>query len=152
MTMLAVRELSKSYPGFTLDRVTFSVEKGYIMGFIGRNGAGKTTTLKAMLGLVHPDGGVVEVFGQPLMGNELRCRQRIGVVLGECPYPGKRLREIADVTGRFYESWDESLFQQYLRRFDLDPHVDFVKIIIILTGRAHRPDKTGEAAEDFFLF
>lgn len=121
MTMLAVRELSKSYPGFTLDRVTFSVEKGYIMGFIGRNGAGKTTTLKAMLGLVHPDGGVVEVFGQPLMGNELRCRQRIGVVLGECPYPGKSLREIADVTKRFYESWDESLFQQYLRRFDLDP-------------------------------
>ena len=121
MTMLSVRELSKCYPGFTLDKVSFSLERGYIMGFIGRNGAGKTTTLKAMLGLVHPDGGTVEMFGEPLAGNELFCRQRIGVVLGDCAYPNKRLRDIAEVTAKFYVNWDENLFQQYLHRFDLDP-------------------------------
>jgi len=120
MTILSVRELRKSYPGFTLDKVSFTLEKGYIMGFIGRNGAGKTTTLKAMLGLVHPDGGEVELFSQPLAGNELDFRRRMGVVLGECPYPGKRLRDIADVTARFYPGWDEALFQQYLSRFGLD--------------------------------
>lgn len=121
MIMLSVRELSKSYPGFYLDKVSFSLEKGYIMGFIGRNGAGKTTTLKAMLGLVHPDGGRVEMFGRTLEGNELACRQNIGVVLGECAYPGKRLGDIAAVTARFYPAWDEALFQDYLRRFGLDP-------------------------------
>lgn len=57
MELLSVRDLCKTYPGFTLDHVSFSLESGYIMGFIGRNGAGKTTTLKSMLGLVHPDGG-----------------------------------------------------------------------------------------------
>ena len=45
MELLSVRDLCKTYPGFTLDRVSFSLESGYIMGFIGRNGAGKTTTL-----------------------------------------------------------------------------------------------------------
>ena len=50
MTMLSVRELSKSYPGFYLDKVSFSLEKGYIMGFIGRNGRGKTTFLNLLRG------------------------------------------------------------------------------------------------------
>ena len=49
MTLLDVRGLEKRYPTFTLDKVSFSLEPGYIMGFIGRNGAGKTTTMKAML-------------------------------------------------------------------------------------------------------
>lgn len=120
MNMLSVRELSKSYSGFVLDKVSFSLEKGYIMGFIGRNGAGKTTTLKAMLGLVHPDGGTVEMFGEPLRENEPDCRQRIGLVLGEVSYPGKRLEDIGRVTARFYDRWDEELFRQYLARFGLD--------------------------------
>lgn len=84
MELLSVRDLCKTYPGFTLDHVSFSLESGYIMGFIGRNGAGKTTTLKSMLGLVHPDGGAVEMFGMNLRENESACRQQIGVVLGAC--------------------------------------------------------------------
>ena len=44
MQLLEVRDLEKRYPTFTLDKVSFSLEPGYIMGFIGRNGAGKTTT------------------------------------------------------------------------------------------------------------
>ena len=70
MELLSVRDLCKKYPGFTLDHVSFSLESGYIMGFIGRNGAGKTTTLKSMLGLVHPDGGAVQMFGMDLRENE----------------------------------------------------------------------------------
>ena len=45
MALLEVEGLTKRYPGFTLDSVSFRLETGYIMGFIGRNGAGKTTTL-----------------------------------------------------------------------------------------------------------
>ena len=45
MKVLSVDRISKEYPGFLLQNVSFAVEEGTIMGFIGRNGAGKTTTL-----------------------------------------------------------------------------------------------------------
>ncbi len=57
MHLLEVRDLEKRYPTFTLDKVSFSLEPGYIMGFIGRNGAGKTTTMKAMLNLISRTSG-----------------------------------------------------------------------------------------------
>lgn len=63
MKTLEIENLTKVYPLFTLDNVSFSVERGRIMGFIGRNGAGKSTTLKCLLGFVHKDGGTVKFFG-----------------------------------------------------------------------------------------
>ena len=63
MNALQVRGLTKHYPAFTLKDVSFDVPQGAVVGFIGRNGAGKSTTLKAILGLVHPDGGDVRFFG-----------------------------------------------------------------------------------------
>ena len=65
-TVLQVQGLCKNYPAFTLSEVSFSLEAGRIMGFIGRNGAGKTTTLKSILGLVHPDAGEIRYLGCPL--------------------------------------------------------------------------------------
>ena len=63
MEILRVDRLCKQYPAFCLQNVSFSMQSGTIMGFIGRNGAGKTTTLKSLLHLVHPDGGKIAVFG-----------------------------------------------------------------------------------------
>ena len=63
MEILKIEGLCKKYPAFSLKNVTFSMEAGAVMGFIGRNGAGKTTTLKSMLRLVHPDAGHVEICG-----------------------------------------------------------------------------------------
>lgn len=55
--MLAVRGLTKRYPAFVLEDVSFTLRPGRIMGLIGKNGAGKSTTLKAILRLVAPDAG-----------------------------------------------------------------------------------------------
>ena len=63
MNVLEVQGLTKRYPAFTLNGVSFDVPQGAVMGFIGRNGAGKSTTLKSILGMVHPDAGAVRVFG-----------------------------------------------------------------------------------------
>lgn len=57
MNVLEVQGLTKRYPAFTLNGVSFDVPQGAVMGFIGRNGAGKSTTLKSILGMVHPDAG-----------------------------------------------------------------------------------------------
>ncbi len=66
MPVLSVKNLCKTYLAFSLKNVSFEIEKGSIMGFIGRNGAGKTTTLKSLLNLVTPDNGAIEFFGLPL--------------------------------------------------------------------------------------
>jgi len=119
--MLRVQGITKHYPTFLLDAVSFHLEPGYIMGFIGRNGAGKTTTLKSLLNLVQPDAGQVTVLGRDYYTNEFWCKQQLGVVLGEFDYYNdKKLRQITDVTRRFYSQWDEAQYRTYLNLFALD--------------------------------
>lgn len=121
MNVLEVRDLHKTYPAFALKGISFDVPQGAIVGFIGRNGAGKSTTLKSVLGLVHPDGGTVRVFGMDYAANEAAIRQRLGVVLGGIDfYPKKKLRIITDVTRRFYGNWNEEKYRHYLELFAID--------------------------------
>ena len=121
MALLEVEGLTKRYPGFTLDSVSFRLETGYIRGFIGRNGAGKTTTLKSMLGLVHADAGSVRIDGTEYREDEYLAKQKLGVAFGGVDYyPRARLSDIARVTRRFYEVWDETQYRALLQRFQLD--------------------------------
>lgn len=119
--MLQVHGLVKNYPSFSLKSVSFHLEPGYIMGFIGRNGAGKTTTLKSILNLVRPDAGQVQILGRDYYTNELWCKQQMGVVLGEFDYYNdKKLRTITAVTRQFYPQWSDADYRTYLERFGLD--------------------------------
>lgn len=122
MNVLSVKHLTKHYPNFTLQNITFSIKPGRIMGLIGKNGAGKSTTLKSMLKLVHPDSGTIEMFGKNFNEHEESCKQDLGVVLGGIDfYNHKKLADIAKVTKRFYKNWDDASFQKYLQTFELDP-------------------------------
>ena len=121
MSVLRVENLSKTYPAFHLSNVSFSLEKGRIMGFIGRNGAGKTTTIKSILGLCHPDSGKVYYFDNDFLNNEEIIKQRIGYASGTNSYYQKKpLKEIVAVTKLFYKSWDDKTWQHYLEVFNLD--------------------------------
>ncbi len=121
MSVLEVSGLTKRYPAFALEGVSFSLRERAITGFIGRNGAGKTTTLSSLLGLTCPDGGEARFFGLPFRGHEGEIKGRLGYVSGGVRfYPAKRLRAITAVTRSFYPRWDEGAYQDYLRRFDLD--------------------------------
>lgn len=122
MEILKVENLTKMYEKFTLNSVSFKLDKGFIMGFIGRNGAGKTTTLKSMLNLVHADGGQVTVLGQDFLTNELSCKQKIGFMFGGIDYyPKVKLKKLTQVVKPFYDQWDDNLFRKYMERFELDP-------------------------------
>ncbi len=147
MYALQVEGLTKHYPGFTLRDVSFSLEPGYIMGFIGRNGAGKTTTIKSILNIIHRDAGHVSVFGQDALEQEKAVKGQVGLVLGGVNYyPKKKLKTIAQVTSRFYENWDREAFCQLLEQFELDENKTVsqlssgmrVKFAIAL-ALAHRP-------------
>jgi ABC-2 type transport system ATP-binding protein len=68
--VLEVNDLTKSFGSFTaVDGVTFSVERGEILGLLGPNGAGKTTTTHMVMGLMAPTRGQVRIFGEPLDRN-----------------------------------------------------------------------------------
>lgn len=119
--ILQIDGLCKTYPSFWLEDVSFSVEAGKIMGFIGRNGAGKTTTLKSLMNLVHPDRGSIEYFGLPMGAHEREIKQRIGFASGGINYyPRKRMRDIVAVTRQFFDNWDDGEYRRYLQRFSLD--------------------------------
>ncbi len=120
MNILEVEGLRKEYPEFTLDNVSFSLEPGYIMGFIGRNGAGKTTTMKAMLNLIGKDGGRVMIDGLDYSKNEIECKKKIGFIMGEFDYyKQSKLKTIACVVKRMYEDWDEEAYKGYMKHFGL---------------------------------
>lgn len=76
---LATRGLSFAYGGGqrALEDVTLEVPRGSMVGIIGPNGGGKSTLIKALLGLVKPQRGAVEVLGQPV---ERRLRRLVGYV------------------------------------------------------------------------
>ena len=125
-TVLSVQNITKHYPGFALENVSFSLAPNRIMGVIGKNGAGKSTTLKAILNMVSPESGTVTMFQKNFYQYEKDCKQRIGVVFGGIDfYPLKKLSTISSVTRKFYTNWDQTQYQKYIKHFALDERKKF---------------------------
>lgn len=121
MNVLQVEHITKEYPGFRLEDVSFAVEKGTVMGFVGRNGAGKTTVLKSLMNMVHTSGGRVTFFGLDMKEHERDIKQRIGYAGGAVDYYRKKpIRTLLDITKRFYDHWDDEVCSRYLKLFSLD--------------------------------
>ncbi len=121
MKILEVNNLYKKYPGFTLDDISFSVESGTVMGFIGRNGAGKTTTLKSVMNMIPITSGSISFFGMDIKENENMIRQRTGYAGGAVGYyKKKKIGKILSITKRFYKNWDETACRKYMQLFSLD--------------------------------
>ena len=79
--MLEVREVSKSFGGFTaVDRVSLGVERGAIAAVIGPNGAGKSTFFNLITGHLRPDNGTVILDGKDITGAPPHriCRMGMG--------------------------------------------------------------------------
>ena len=77
--MLEVSGITKVYGGRrAVDDLTFSVERGEILGFLGPNGAGKTTTMRMLTGFVPPTSGTAKVAGFDVQDEPLEVKKRIG--------------------------------------------------------------------------
>ncbi|MCI2111658.1 MAG: ABC transporter ATP-binding protein [Bacilli bacterium] len=121
MRILTLNSVRKTYPSFVLDGVSFSLEAGHIVGFIGRNGAGKTTTLKCIYNLVSPDSGSIEYLGKEIRDTEAFAKSEIGLLFGGIEYyPNKTLRRMTSITSSFYPKWNRSLYESFVKDFGLD--------------------------------
>ena len=121
MNAIEVSNLTKVYKTFKLDNVSFNVQTGRIVGFIGRNGAGKTTTIKSILNIVKIDNGNVNFFEMDMKQNENIIKNQIGYASGTTNYyPRKRLNDIIDITKMFYQTWDDQVMIEYQKLFQLD--------------------------------
>ncbi|MFA7077804.1 MAG: ABC transporter ATP-binding protein [Syntrophomonas sp.] len=121
--VLEIEGLSKSLGDFRLHEVSFALPRGYVMGFIGPNGAGKTTTIKLVMNLMRRDSGEIRVFGLDNRRYEKEIKQRIGFVYDESHFYGElSILDNRRIAASFYRDWDEKVFQQRLRDFDLPAH------------------------------
>ena len=120
--ILELELVSKTFPksNYTLDKVSFSIPYGAIMGFVGENGAGKTTTIGCILNTVAKDSGTIKLFGKEMSDDDTDIREKIGVVYDGENFPGYlNAEELAKIMQGLYKNWDNELFQKYLRDFNL---------------------------------
>lgn len=118
--ILQVENLTKQYPDFKLDHVSFTIPKGTIMGLIGENGAGKSTTINAILDLIRKDEGVVTFWGKELSSNPRQIKEDIGVVFdGINFYETLTPAKVGKISAAAYKQWDEAVYNGYLKKFQL---------------------------------
>jgi ABC-2 type transport system ATP-binding protein len=99
--MITVNELTKRYARNTaVDHISFSIEKGQIVGFLGPNGAGKTTTMRMLTCFMPPTSGTATVAGFDVLEEPMEVKKRIGY-LPETPplYPEMRTGEYLSFVG-----------------------------------------------------
>ena len=100
--MIEVQDLTKSYGSvIAVDHVSFTVNKGEILGFLGPNGAGKTTTMRILTGYMPATSGTARIAGFDVFDDSLEVRRHIGY-LPEAPpvYPDMTVASYLDFVAR----------------------------------------------------
>ena len=118
--ILEINGLNKRYDDFELKDVTFSLPKGYIMGFVGQNGSGKTTTIRSILNMAKTESGKISVFGLDSVEDSIAIKERIGVVFDSL-YLAEHLtaKQIEQQLRPFYKDWSSEEFSRRLKEFEL---------------------------------
>lgn len=120
MNAIEIRDVSKHYKDFCLDRLNLTLPSGCIMGLIGENGAGKSTTIRLILDMIHKEGGSIRILGKDNHDNLKLTKEEIGVVPDEVGFPGVlTIRQVNTIMKNTYRNWDENAFRQYQQKFSL---------------------------------
>jgi ABC-2 type transport system ATP-binding protein len=84
--MIKVRNLKKTFgPKVAVNDVSFTVEKGEVLGFLGPNGAGKSTTMRMITGFIPPTAGEVSIGGHDIVANPIEAKRLIGYLPEAAP-------------------------------------------------------------------
>lgn len=125
---LKTDKLCKNYPSFSLKDVDIKLPKGYIMGFIGRNGSGKTTTISSILGIIKTDSGKCYINGKEISDLTKDDKEKIGVVLDNCLFPGELTYEQTDkFMSKIYKNWESEKFLNLCQHFNFPKNTKLSK-------------------------
>ncbi|MBE6942651.1 MAG: ABC transporter ATP-binding protein [Ruminococcaceae bacterium] len=126
MNALEIKNLTKSYPGFTLDNLNLTLPSGCIMGLIGENGAGKSTTIKLILNMLHKDSGTIRILGKDNTENIELAKEDIGVVLDEVGFPEcLTVKQVGKVMKHTFRNWNEAEYVRLLQKLSLPDNKPF---------------------------
>lgn len=118
---LEIKDLNRSYKDFALQNLSLNLPAGCILGLVGENGAGKSTTIKLIMDTIHRDSGSITVLGTDNTSPQFQAvKQDIGVVLDEANFPEVlTVRQVNKVMKYTFTHWDEAVYFDYIKRFDL---------------------------------
>lgn len=126
MNALEIKNLTKSYPGFTLDNLNLTLPSGCIMGLIGENGAGKSTTIKLILDMIHKDSGSIKILGKDNTDSIEHTKEDIGVVMDEVGIPEcLTVKQIGNVMRYTFRNWDDAEYARLVQKLALSDKKQF---------------------------
>lgn len=127
--MIEIQGITKRYGSkLAVDDVTFTIQKGEILGFLGRNGAGKTTMLSILAAQIFQSTGDLRLFGQKPHEN-IEALKKLCFVRENAPFPkAMRVREVLSVCSDLYPNWDNDYAKQLLDTFSLNPKKKFKQL------------------------
>ena len=126
MNALEIRNLTKAYPGFTLDNLNLTLPSGCIMGLIGENGAGKSTTIKLILDMIHKDSGSITILGKDNTDGIELTKEDIGVVMDEVGIPEcLTVKQVGKVMKNTFRNWDDAEYTRLIQKLALPDKKQF---------------------------
>ena len=126
MNALEIKNLTKTFPGFTLDHLNLTLPSGCVMGLIGENGAGKSTTIRLILDMLRSDSGTITILGRDSRENIRLTKEEVGVVLDEIGLPEcLNTRQVGKVMAGTFRSWNQAEYDRILKQFNLPENKPF---------------------------
>ena len=147
MNAIEIKDLCKTYPGFSLDHVNLTLPCGCIMGLVGENGAGKSTTIRLILDMIARDSGTITLLGKDNRENIRLLKEDIGVVLDEVGIPAcLNPKQVGKIMANTFRNWEQAIYDSLLEKLAVPPEKpfkDFSKGMKMKLGIAialsHRP-------------
>ena len=122
--VISVKNLSQRYGKGRLiyENLSFDVQKGRILGLLGKNGTGKTTTINILMGYLKPLCGECRIFGEDVTRLSPGTRERIALLLeGHVQYSFMTIEQIEKFYSAFYRKWNRAAYYELMRKLQVSP-------------------------------